>query len=228
MVTLRETVEKEGKGEAFGVAWDEADDRTRSAMLVRYLYREARAAIHSNDLALKEKALAYITMFEAESMRLAEMAVDCPDTALVLLVHHNVASIMGLAGRKAEQNKLNHMLWSQIEKLDPEEQVDPDIRFVRSKIFFGLLENDRDFAQSISLDLWATYVADLEADRYPDFPGRALRLAREYMKAGKLQKAIALLVQAVACNFGKEDQIRDALAYRTELEKMLPPEPEEG
>ncbi len=223
-ISLRNIVEAEGKGCELNVdtpasAWE------MLAVSVRTIYRPARAKITSFDPALKKEGIREMDFFVKTQKNIAKKAkADAKDfrnsgdmanaflhERVVDLARHNAASAMGWSSKK-DQNKINNDIFENLQKT-PKKERDENWRFVHSKVFFGLLENDEGFSKNIDMRSWENAVDNLFQDKYPDFPGRALRLAKEYAKQNKKSLAKKILQKAIAAKFGKEDQRAEARAY---------------
>ena len=235
-MSLREVVELEGKGGELP-GYLNAMTKEMLAITVRELYRPARAKLNSTDPAIKEEGRRGMLLFariqyafaneaeaEANALRnsMEAVAENRPMVETIYermmtaeLARHNAASAIGWTS-KDEQNKVNRAVLNHLQGV-PSEFRDENWRFVNSKVLFGLYENDAEFAATV--EIWQLHegVMDLWKDRYPDFPGRALRLAKKYVEMGDNKPAIVLLKEAISADFGKEDQRKDAQAYLDQL-----------
>jgi hypothetical protein len=157
--------------------------------------------------------------FALAQIALARELFESGDRTAAILCWHNVASSYGVVNDTAKQNAINRMIMDMFVRpaLKSEVTQNPETAFVYQKIFFGLLENDAEFAKDVSATQWEAAVDALEAGTYPDFPGRAVRLARTQTAQGRVADAVNLLMRAVAATFGKEDQRADAQALLDEL-----------
>lgn len=219
---LRLVTEREGGGKPITLG----HQRWAIAVNVRVLYRIAKIMLGDKGTEGSSMAsvgtammLAFIVLMEA----LAERFRIEGDFLAAYLAFHNAASAHGVLGDKNSQNAGNRVVLEylyffvegrKLEKKRLTRAQKADVAFLMSKLFFGLLENDPSFAASVSLEGWRRRVAELEEYRYPDFPGRALRLAEKILEEDGctdcLDEAVAWLGRGLAaCQYGKRDQILD-------------------
>lgn len=225
---LRQIVEAEGSGQLgqFGPDFGQTG-RGRLVMLVQQGYRPSRVMVRSDIIVFRHHGEAGLLIFieEMGKFKCDHFAAD-PDAAL--LADHNAASAYGLIGQAISQRVLNRAIsdWYLEQCHDDISQLSPDGYFVYHKAFFGLVENDEAFRDEVGVEKWAQTVMRMAEERFPDYPGRALRLARYYRSAGEPQAAFDLLHHATSDEikqYGKVDQIDDCNA---ELQQLLAQEPE--
>jgi len=222
--SLREIVEAEGRGRA-----GETDSVffvvDLMAHSVRTIYRSARAKIISADSGLKKEGfeemglfadaqeiIAGIAELNAKKLRALKKTEEAfLNEMAAFLARHNAASAVGWSSKK-KQNKMNRAVMEGLQKISRKKR-DENWRFVHSKVFFGILENDKKFSGHIKMREWEKAVDGLFLDKSPDFPGRALRLARKFASGSRMPEAEKILKKAVSAQFGKEDQRREAEAY---------------
>lgn len=230
--SLRELVEWEGKNGPLSELFANSDSslpiRESIVLAVRTIYRPARTKLRSKDLKDQKVGKSWMRLFIRAQEVYQDYAREQEDLAAMYLAMHNVASAsgwLGLAGKK-KQNAMNHGIWCLLNRLTWEE----DYVFVSTKAFWGLMENSPNFSKTVSLADWQTQVLALEAGRYPDFPGRALALAEKLaqkLDAQSVDTAISLLEKAEACDFGKEDQKKEAAdaLFQLKLNRVLGAKP---
>lgn len=226
--SLRSVVEAEGGGKPIrgsGPRWF-------LAHAVRELYRSARAMLRNTSPPEQREdgvvlMKAFIVVMEALSGRFWIEG----DIFGALLATHNAASTYGLLGDKDRQNAMNARVLDDLAfyELNPPgrkkmSKADrEDLAFVQSKAFWGLLENDKKFAANVDIYEWDRRVWELHEYQYPDFPGRALRLARHFEEAdleGNILPITILLTMAEKAEFGKEDQRAECVAMGDRLVAM--------
>jgi len=214
-MNLRELVEYEGGGQPLsGLLDPEGPTVLRLACVteVRQCYRRARALMRSAAEGEPARGRSLMEEFAGKMAGLARQAEEEGDTPLALLAMHNQASALGLLGHTDEQNLLNRVVFGRIAELPGE--ADQELQFVFDKALFGLIENDPALLGEVGLNYWVAAVSRAETQRFPDFPGRALRLARYLDNAvGDLDGAEDLLERALRSEFGKADQIQDVRDY---------------
>lgn len=222
--SLRSVVEAEGGGKAIRGS----GSRWFLAHCVRECYRPARKML--GDTAAPSKATigtllmrAFIVVMEAMAERFRVEG----DFLASFLALHNAASAHGMLGDKHSQNAGNRAALEYLNifvdggKLTKAEEA--EVAFLRSKIFFGLLENDPEFATTVDVNEWDRRVWELHKYCYPDFPGRALRLAKyleEKDLEGNILPITILLTMAEKAEFGKEDQRVECVAMGDRLVAM--------
>lgn len=222
---LRDIMELECSGQKFVTDYGKADLSVRCAMAVRFLFRHAKQMLKEGS----EKQLEAVTlMYAFISAMDAITATAVGESALQLFARHMAARAYGALGDHDFERTLNEGIWEDLFEWTDTAKESEDLLFVRTQVFWALIEADSDLFSPLGLDSWAERIRQLEESHHPNFSGRALFLAKRYVEAGRPMDAVALLTRAVACNFGDLDEIAEAQAYRAELEKMLPPEPQEG
>jgi hypothetical protein len=210
---LRTLVELEGGGKPLAELIGQpgvTDFRLLVLLAVREIYRPARAKMRSDNPDVQGVGRDEMREFANVCRVVSGRAREKHDLALALLALHNAASAYGVLGETTVQNMFNVQVVREIEAVAGWEK-DPDLRFVHTKAFFGRVENDTEHV--ITTQEWWQAVARLSEDRYPDYPGRALRLARYLDEIGQVQEAGILLARARAADFGKPDQLADVEAY---------------
>lgn len=224
MKSLRDLVELEGRNGSLDEIFDSSGSSLPSirqliVLAVRTMYRPARARLRSS---IPEEQMAGrngMRQFAAIMEIYANFALDDQDFSAKCLALHNAASANGFLGEdgKHRQNFLNNLVFGQLSTLGPDiRNWNEDEKFVCSKVFWGLMENDSEFAKTASFDDWREHISILEKERYPDFPGRALMYTKKLHAAGVLltdADNAPLLERAGTCEFGKEDQKNDVREY---------------
>lgn len=139
------------------------------------------------------------------------------------LVQHDIASASYALGRVETGISLNTgIVQYYVDLCDGDvSELSDDAFFVYTKAVAGLVENNEEFRNEFGVDKWGQFVMGMAERQYPDYPGRALRLARHYATNDDLQGAIDLLTYAVSDEvrtYGKHDQVVDCEA---ELKRLL-------
>lgn len=218
-MSLRKITEFEGSGKPitdFPGLVNTTEQRVFAAMLVRNLYRPARALLRSAQPDEQSKGRLIMWAFSNACGGLGDVVKET-DEALYALLHHHMATAAGLGDfciamvrGVCLQNTMNRGIWETIK----DKQRDADLEFVYLKAFFGLMENEDGFTEGITLKEWHQSVVALQVGDYPDFAGRAVRLVSEIKSRGSqdfsdedLEK---LLKDAAEHQPSKLDQRRDA------------------
>lgn len=117
---------------------------------------------------------------------------------------------------KEQQIQLNRRVVERVCDLDTSALEDPDIQFVYDLAMLGLAENDPDFLRLFGEDVWVEIVGRAYDCCYPDFPGRALALAKYLDGLGRNDEADGLIQKALSLQsyeFGKPSQIAQVHSY---------------
>jgi len=133
-------------------------------------------------------------------------------------------SLLALQGRatamafldKEQQIQLNRRVVERVCDLGASALEDPDIQFVYDLAMLGLAENDPRFLRLFGEETWIELVSRAYDRRYPDFPGRALALAKYLDDLGRNDEAdgfIQMVLSLQAQKFGKPAQIAMVRAY---------------
>lgn len=224
MKSLRDLVELEGRNGSLDEFFDSSGSSLPSVrqlvvLAVRTMYRPARARLRSSTSREQMAGRNGMRQFAAIMEIYANFALDDQDFSAKCLALHNAASANGFLGEdgKYKQNLLNNHIFGQLSMRTPDiVSWNEDEKFVYSKVFWGLMENDSEFVRDVSFDDWREQLSILEKERYPDFPGRVLIYAKKYLAVLKPfvnTDLISLLDRAGTCEFGKEDQKKDVREY---------------
>ena len=200
--TLRQVTEFEGSGKPLEEMLSCGSEiRMTLALDVRTKYRPARALLRSPDT--KEQGVEGMRSFVQAAMSTARAAEQAGDFAAAMLAKHNAASAAGWFD-KEQQCQINREVLASASLLPDGKDRD----FILDKCFWALVENDPSF--SISVEQVAVRVLSMEVNQFPDFPGRAMRLAKHLLESGDRETAISWLQRAVRAEFGKADQRAEA------------------
>ena len=193
--------------------WDKASERERFAINVRRRYRPARALV--GQPGREDDVVRGMWRYALAQQRL-DASKDPEPKVFFALVFNTRGCVSGFLENRNSQNNLNHKGLRLLLEI-PKEQRLEDWHYVYSKIFFGLLEKDQGFFGNVSLDEWKAAVDALEEHRSPNFPGRALFLARHLFDLGEADEAIKILERASAAEYGKDDQLREVEEFLARL-----------
>ncbi len=218
-ISLAQLVVLEGQSRLDEVEEDYADlHRVRVARLVTEQYRPARKLQFSGDPNDKNLGNKQMRDFAEQSLELAIACEEAGDMNAARLARHNSASAYGTMCWFSNQYWLNKAIvnecWSAHDRLA---DMDDDTFFVFSKAFVGMVENNEAFREHVGLEKWFEFVEQFEERRFADFPGRALAFVRALSMGKATDEHIDLLRQAATCDFGKDDQKRDVVAYLASL-----------
>ena len=118
--------------------------------------------------------------------------------------------------KKHQQVRLNRGVVNQIRDMGASALEDPDTQFVYDLAMLGLAENDPNFLRMFGEETWVELVDRAYIRCYPDFPGRALALAKYLDKLGRNEEADGFIQKAVSPQgreFGKPLQVTMVHAY---------------
>lgn len=133
------------------------------------------------------------------------------DDAMYLLMLQGVATAYSWIGERSQTVSISKDIAKQAIKLDPDE-ADPNVQLVYDMALCGIAENDPS-CRDQRIAEWVAAVTRAKERDYPDFPGRALCLAKY------LDESLARSGNHTFYDHAADALLSDALLATTEFRK---------